>query len=178
MINISRVIFGFAVILLGCCLGGCESQSETTPVVYRPLTTQEQVLVKKIRASGAKVYKLGDQVTLILPVDRYFNLAPLQVRESRMKALDCVAKFVQHYGSSYTPHARIVVTGYSDNVYKRTERLAVSRQYANIVASYLWKHGVKRRYMVVKGEGKRHPVASNRTAEGSAHNRRVVIRIH
>jgi OmpA-OmpF porin, OOP family len=43
------------------------------------------------------------------------------------------------------------------------------------VADYLQSHGITGGRMTVKGYGEDNPVADNSTAEGRAHNRRVVL---
>ena len=66
------------------------------------------------------------------------------------------------------------IDGYTDNVgtYKHNQKL--SQQRAEAVRSYLIKNfGIKPERLTAKGHSYDNPVASNKTAEGRAKNRRI-----
>jgi OmpA-OmpF porin, OOP family len=67
------------------------------------------------------------------------------------------------------------VGGYTDSTGTPAYNLGLSERRAQAVADYLASHGVSGGRLTVKGYGETNPVASNATAEGRAHNRRVVL---
>ena len=69
------------------------------------------------------------------------------------------------------------VTGYTDNVGKPDYNVALSKRRAQAVADYVKSQGVNLgdRFQVV-GKGEAEPIADNKTEEGRAQNRRVVLR--
>ena len=74
-------------------------------------------------------------------------------------------------------HRRRTVIGYTDNVGKPDYNLALSKRRAQAVADYVKSQGVNLgdRFQV-SGNGEAEPIADNKTEEGRAQNRRVVIR--
>lgn len=71
------------------------------------------------------------------------------------------------------PEVVVEISGHTDNVGKpkKNEKLSLDR--ANSVKVYLLSKGVKPEQVQVKGYGPNKPVASNKTAEGKAQNRRI-----
>jgi outer membrane protein OmpA-like peptidoglycan-associated protein len=72
---------------------------------------------------------------------------------------------------------KIRIAGYTDNVGKKAANIKLSRTRAQNVANYLIKKGVNPERIVVKGYGRKRPVASNKTAAGRAFNRRVEVSV-
>jgi len=85
------------------------------------------------------------------------------------------------------PHQKetIKVNGYADStpigpaLAKRgvTTNLALSKKRADSVMEYMISQGVKSHLVSAHGLGEAHPVASNGTPQGRAHNRRVELTI-
>lgn len=71
----------------------------------------------------------------------------------------------------------IVLEGHSDNVGNRLDNRELSRQRALAVRNYLMERGVKEELFSMRFHGDRYPVASNRTAQGQAQNRRVTLKL-
>lgn len=72
---------------------------------------------------------------------------------------------------------RIVVTGFTDSMGLADRNVALSRDRAATVVSYLRLNGVRAEKMVSEGRGAADPVASNATPEGRMQNRRVEVRV-
>lgn len=72
-------------------------------------------------------------------------------------------------------HVKIV--GHTDNVGNPRQNLTLSQQRARSVANYIARHGVSRDAMTIIGVGENQPIASNRSAQGRAQNRRVEIAV-
>jgi OOP family OmpA-OmpF porin len=67
------------------------------------------------------------------------------------------------------------VDGHTDSTGSAKYNQALSERRAQAVADYLASNGIGEHRMTVKGYGQDRPVADNSTAEGRAHNRRVVL---
>ena len=67
------------------------------------------------------------------------------------------------------------IEGNTDNIGDTDENQALSEQRAQAIVEYLVSRGVASARMVARGNGHRTPLASNKTAEGRAQNRRTDI---
>jgi OOP family OmpA-OmpF porin len=67
------------------------------------------------------------------------------------------------------------VDGYTDSTGSAAYNMGLSERRAKAVADYLTANGIGEHRLAVKGYGQDNPVADNKTAEGRAHNRRVVL---
>ena len=70
---------------------------------------------------------------------------------------------------------RVQVTGHTDNTGSLAVNRRLSRARADAVRSYLISRGVAEDRLTARGFGPDQPVASNKTAEGRAQNRRVEL---
>ena len=73
------------------------------------------------------------------------------------------------------PNVKVYVNGYCDAIGKRAYNLKLSQRRAEAVAGYLEDKGIPASQLIPQGFGKTHFVATNRTAEGRAENRRVEL---
>lgn len=71
----------------------------------------------------------------------------------------------------------IVLEGHSDNVGNRLDNRELARQRALAVRDYLMQSGVEEERFTLRFHGDRYPVASNRSADGRAKNRRVTLKL-
>jgi OOP family OmpA-OmpF porin len=71
------------------------------------------------------------------------------------------------------PSARLRAEGHTDNVGSAEANLVLSAERAQAVVDYLVAGGVEPDRLVAIGHGEQRPLASNRTAEGRAVNRRI-----
>lgn len=73
------------------------------------------------------------------------------------------------------PEIKAVIGGHTDNVGSAKVNTAISHKRAEAVVDYLVRYGsVKAERLTAEGFGPAQPIADNKTAEGRAHNRRVV----
>ncbi|MGH8455764.1 MAG: OmpA family protein [Stenotrophobium sp.] len=75
------------------------------------------------------------------------------------------------------PTMRLTVEGYTDSIGSTAYNLKLSRERAASARSYLIEQGVAGSRLRSEGFGKTHPIASNKTAEGRALNRRVELKV-
>ena len=73
------------------------------------------------------------------------------------------------------PNVKVYVNGYCDAIGARAYNLRLSQRRAEAVATYLEDKGIPASQLIPQGFGKTHFVATNRTAEGRAENRRVEL---
>ncbi|MGH8321753.1 MAG: OmpA family protein [Gammaproteobacteria bacterium] len=69
------------------------------------------------------------------------------------------------------------VAGYTSGTGKAAYNLKLSQRRADAVMKYLVDHGIDASRLTAKGYGEADPVASNKTNEGRAQNRRVELRV-
>jgi outer membrane protein OmpA-like peptidoglycan-associated protein len=80
------------------------------------------------------------------------------------------------------PHIKVEIAGHTDNVPIKTkefpDNMALSQARAEAVRNYLIeKFKIEPERLVAKGYGETQPIASNKTPEGRAKNRRVEFRV-
>ena len=75
------------------------------------------------------------------------------------------------------PNLKIEIAGYTDNQGAGFINKRLSQRRANSVMIDLIKNGVDANSLTAKGYGEKSPIASNRTANGRATNRRVELKI-
>jgi outer membrane protein OmpA-like peptidoglycan-associated protein len=73
------------------------------------------------------------------------------------------------------PDIRVQVSGYTDNTGSRATNVRISKARAAAVEKFLEANGVSPAQVTSQGFGPDKPVASNKTAEGRAKNRRVEL---
>ena len=69
----------------------------------------------------------------------------------------------------------IIAVGYTDNIGTFEYNQKLSERRANAVKEYLVSKGVEKNRIYTEGKSYKDPIASNKTAEGRAKNRRVEI---
>jgi OOP family OmpA-OmpF porin len=74
------------------------------------------------------------------------------------------------------PDVHVEVGGHTDNTGSRKANTRVSQARADAVQEFLEANGVAAGQTTAKGYGPDKPVASNKTAEGRAQNRRVELK--
>ena len=75
------------------------------------------------------------------------------------------------------PTAKINIKGFTDNVGKPQDNLALSEKRAKAVKDYLVQNGIGAARLSSKGFGEKQPVADNNTEAGKALNRRTEIEL-
>lgn len=147
------------------------------PTVPHPLTPYQHSLVSGLRASGVSVIKQGEILQIVLPTDRFFRPGTTRLKRHKHSILREVAILVGSYVAVYR-QPRITITGYTDTVFGPVTRQTLSLQYAREITENLWRYGLPRRGVRVRGVGAASPIANNETVRGAAYNRRVVVQIN
>ena len=97
-----------------------------------------------------------------------FNRA--KIRPEDRPVLDEAAETIKA-----SPNTKIDVNGYCDSIGSAAYNLKLSQRRAEVVDEYLENKGVPAGQLTPHGYGKTNFVASNRTADGRAQNRRVEL---
>src|ERR1700730_15867308 len=100
----------------------------------------------------------------------HFDFDKYNIRPQDAAVLDEAAEILKAH-----PNVTVNVNGYCDAIGSVRYNLKLSERRANAVVSYLADHGVAESRMTPHGYGKTNFVATNKTAEGRAQNRRVEL---
>lgn len=101
----------------------------------------------------------------------YFDFDKAEIKPESEPVLQEIAKFLKE-----NPDINLYVVGHTDNVGKLDYNLDLSKRRAlAVVKELVEKYGIKEERLVAYGVGPLAPVASNRTEEGRAKNRRVEL---
>jgi OmpA-OmpF porin, OOP family len=100
----------------------------------------------------------------------HFNFDKYYVRNVDKPVLDEAADTLKS-----NPNVKVYVNGYCDAIGSRPYNLRLSQRRAESVAAYLEDKGIPASQLIPQGFGKTHFVATNKTAEGRAENRRVEL---
>ncbi len=71
----------------------------------------------------------------------------------------------------------VLVDAHSDNAEASPINEATSKQYADWVSNYLMAQGISAEKITARSHGEKFPVATNKTDQGRAKNRRVTVRL-
>jgi len=103
----------------------------------------------------------------------FFGRNNSTIQERSFPLLDSVAKLLADH-----PEIELVlVEGHTDSTGTAEYNETLSNQRAKSVMSALVKRGIAKERLRAQGFGMRRPIASNKTSEGRAQNRRVELRI-
>lgn len=121
--------------------------------------------------TGVQVTQTPDnQLKLNIPNDVSFATNSAAIEPRLRPILD---QFAQGLGQQ--PGMEVNIVGYTDSTGNDAINNPLSLARANSVRDYLSARGVPARTIRTEGRGSHEPIASNDTAEGRAHNRRVEI---
>ncbi|MGH7932898.1 MAG: OmpA family protein, partial [Candidatus Binataceae bacterium] len=100
----------------------------------------------------------------------HFDFDKSVIRPVDKPVLDEAAQVLKEH-----PSLTVNVDGYCDAIGTYAYNLKLSQRRADAVSRYLETAGIPSSQLVPHGYGKTHFVATNRTAEGRAQNRRVEL---
>lgn len=109
---------------------------------------------------------------VVLNADTFFDFDKSTIKPEGRQVLDQVA---QQAGSINLE--TLIATGHTDSIGTDAYNLKLSQRRANAVKAYLVQKGMDPNRIYVEGKGESQPIASNKTREGRAKNRRVEIEI-
>lgn len=104
--------------------------------------------------------------------DINFEFGKAKLTEDSKTSLDKVVA-----GLKGQPSMHLLIEGHTDSVGSVKANLALSKKRAAAAKAYLVESGISEKRLVSKGFGKSRPIATNKTAEGRAENRRVEFKV-
>lgn len=132
------------------------------------ITIFEQVVEKDISEIVVKEEPRGLVVNLSSNI--LFSSGKSKLKKEAAHSLNETINLLNAY-----PANKVLIEGYTDSTGKRNANLQLSYNRAQSVYSYFIQKGIPTERLNVVGYGEDNPIASNKTAEGRAKNRRVNI---
>ncbi|MDP0489221.1 MAG: OmpA family protein [Fusobacterium sp. JB021] len=133
---------------------------------------QEREFRNVLNSTGVQVVDTGRSILLTLPGGLTFKTNEARVKAEASRQLNSIATVLNNY-----PHAKVKITGYTDNIGSYKHNLTLSEQRSYSVRNYLIKQGVSAERLTAVGMGSDFPIASNSTRIGRQANRRVTIEV-
>ncbi|NYT35306.1 OmpA family protein [Allopusillimonas soli] len=109
---------------------------------------------------------------VVLNADTFFDFDKSTIKPEGRQILDQVASQVRSINLE-----TLIATGHTDSIGTEKYNQGLSERRANSVKQYLIGQGVPADRIYAEGKGELQPVATNKTREGRAQNRRVEIEI-
>jgi OOP family OmpA-OmpF porin len=141
---------------IGALLGNYLCREEEAPPPPKPAPPPPPPVTK------------GTKIETLTGANFDFNKSVL--RPDGKAKLDHAIKVMEDH-----PDLRVSVEGHTDSVGSDAYNQKLSERRANVTKEYMVSHGVSSSRITARGFGESKPVASNKTAEGRAQNRRVEI---
>lgn len=112
------------------------------------------------------------QIKIDLAADGMFDRMQSEIKPEFMNTLTQTSARVK---AVIGEHSAVLVVGHTDSRLSKQYNLQLSEARAGKVADALVSGGIPRSLIQVIGKGEEEPIATNATAEGRQHNRRVEI---
>ncbi len=172
--KIKWVAKGMVMLVVALGLAGCAKKAVVVFVPPPQKPTLEQVrtiLINKLGYyGGVQVIRLGQDVRIVVRSDYLFKPDSANIRDSYRQAMSAVARLIKTYSKM-----SVKVSAYTDNQGKETFQQALSTRQAQVVANFLWQHGIDSRLLYAVGYNHLNPVGWNGHKLGRSFNRRVEI---
>lgn len=133
---------------------------------------QEARLRQELQATGVRVVRNGNDITLIMPGNITFDTNQSSIRQDFFATLNSVGKVIQEFDQTV-----VLVQGHTDSTGSDSYNDQLSVKRAESVGNYLVAQGVMPARIEAQGYGERQPIADNATEAGRAQNRRVEIQL-
>ena len=111
---------------------------------------------------------------ITLGADTYFDFDKSNLKPAGKEALQDLAGQLNQRGANIQ---KITVVGHTDSKGSDAYNQKLSERRASTVANYLAENGVPSQLIEAYGQGEKNPIATNKTAEGRAQNRRVEVTV-
>ncbi len=133
---------------------------------------QEEDLRASLKNTDVKVTRDGDSLILNMPSTVTFDVNKADVKPDFYPIVEDIAEVLTKYQQTY-----VDVLGHTDSDGSAEHNMDLSIRRAESVAYLLVGGCVQKERVAAKGFGETQPIASNKTREGKAQNRRVEIKL-
>ena len=141
------------------------------PTLYRLTIIEKEVMKQEVEANAAAMGSDIKTTGHVSIYGIYFDTGKAEVKSESQAALQEIAKLLASDAG-----LKLYVVGHTDSVGRLEANMKLSQARAEAVVQALTKsHGVAATRLKAQGAGQIAPVASNRTEEGRAKNRRVEL---
>lgn len=141
------------------------------PTLYRLTIVEREVMKQEVTANAES---MGNEINTTGHVSIYgifFDTGKSDIKPESDVAIAEIAKLLKN-----TPALKLHVVGHTDNTGSFESNMTLSKDRAAAVMNQLTaKHGIESSRLLAYGVSSLSPVASNRTEEGKAKNRRVEL---
>lgn len=142
---------------------GVPDADDACPIVAGPASNKgcpevTEEVVKQLRVEARSIFFVTGKATLDA------------AKPATTTSLDAIKEILKNY-----PYAKFEVNGHTDNVGKPAANKKLSEARAKAVVDALVSRGVNAENLTAQGFGDTKPVASNKTAQGRAENRRTEV---
>jgi len=125
---------------------------------------EKEIEIETERTKEGTVLRISDKEVVL------FEHNKATIKKDGYKVLDKIIEILERAKGK-----EILICGHTDNIGSDEYNLRLSERRAEAVYRYLARRGIKKERMSYKGYGESKPIASNKTEEGRARNRRVEI---
>lgn len=134
---------------------------------------KDNTYVKEIKTMGyQKVSKKLDKTGKLVLHNLNFEYKSYKLKKDTLKLLEPIAKYLKNHKNS-----DVLISGYTDNIGSFGYNKILSKNRAESVKKALVKMGVSQKRLTTIGNSKNNPIATNKTANGRALNRRVELTV-
>jgi outer membrane protein OmpA-like peptidoglycan-associated protein len=140
-------------------------------VEYEITIVEKQAMEQKVTVDAASMATSIAESGSVAIYGIYFDTAKSELKPDSEPALEEIAKLLQQ-----NPKLKVYIVGHTDMVGEAAANMKLSQARAqSVVSALVAKHGIAAARMIAFGAGPYAPVASNKTEEGRAKNRRVEL---
>ncbi len=175
---ISAVSLNAALFLPSCTRKQTPISFNEIPVKTHLSPTEQTSLLATIKNRGVQVITQGSRIQFVLFRNKFFVATTQNIKSTEFDTLKLISLYIHNYAHSHLINYPIKVYGYTGTTYNRDTRMEKSRQYAQVVASFMWNYGFSPQQLSVVGHGAKHPIAENQTSVGNGFNNRTVIQVN
>ena len=122
--------------------------------------------------AGAEVQRIGEGIKITFDSGILYDIDKSDLRPASKTSLTELAKILNKY-----PDTEILIEGHTDDTGSDEHNMALSRDRARSVSSFLAALDVKSARFSISGHGETQPIVTNDTTEGRQKNRRVDIAV-
>jgi OOP family OmpA-OmpF porin len=151
--------------------GDCWRDSNWTPATAAP-GCGAPVAAPKAAAPAAPAAPVAAASKVTYAADAFFDFNKSVVKPAGKAKLDDLVSKVKGINLEV-----IIAVGHTDSVGSDAYNQKLSVRRAEAVKAYLVSKGIEKNRIYTEGKGEKQPVATNKTAEGRAKNRRVEIEV-
>lgn len=146
-----------------CKLGGTDCDktgfAEFTKCALYDIVIEQEVIIE-------------EEVDVIRLRGVHFNFDKSNIRPVDVPVLEEAVSTLKEF-----PNLDVVIEGYTDSIGTEQYNMGLSQRRANSVKDWLVENGISESRLSTMGYGESDPVATNKTPEGRALNRRVQFRV-